>query len=93
MNELEIMNSEVALEDINESLPAADETSGALNIAITVGKVVVCGLAAWKGGELIAKGFRKLRDKIRSAKQAKETAKEKHDDGINVPEVDETQFD
>ena len=92
MNELELMNSEVTLDNINESLPV-DETSGAVNIAVTVGKVAVYGLAAWKGTELIVKGFRKLRDRIRSRKQAKNASTEKPDDGINVPEVDEEQFD
>ena len=91
MNEHEIMNSELD----NETLPEMvnDETSGTANVVTTVAKTIVCALATWKGVELIVHGFTKLRNHFRSKKQAKEVPSDKVDDEIEVPEVDEHQFD
>lgn len=96
MNEHEIMNSELALNEVGETLPVSvtDETSGGIvKVVKALVKTGIYVLATWKGVEIIVNGYRKLRDRSRSRKQAKEVPSDKADDGIEVPEVDEHQFD
>ena len=91
MSEHEIIGTEVANEIINTQVTEANAGTG-LSVGTKVAIGATIGLAAWKAGELIVKGFKALRNKIKNRKAAA-SEQPKADDDFPTPKVDDNRFD
>ena len=91
MSEHEIIGTELANEVINTQVTEANAGTG-LNLGTKVAIGATIGLAAWKAGELIVKGFKAVRNKIKSRRAAK-AEQPKVDEEFHMPSVDESRFD
>lgn len=86
MSEHEIIGTELANEVINTQATETTACNG-LSTGTKIAAGTILGLAAWKAGELVVKGFKWIKGKVTAKKNAK--ANQAKDDDFPNVRVDE----
>lgn len=92
MNEHEIIGTELATNEVINEVTDATACEVPTGAKIAFGALL--GLGAWKAGELVVKGFRWVKAKVKDRKNAKAKPETPNtDDEFTAPKVDEGKFD